>query len=209
MSYAASDAEAFESEGFESEAFGEYGEAARFGRGRSPRTASGRGLAPVPASSQSRNFVTYAALRQAMDKVGAQIKTNSDAIANVGNRLNTTATQLRREFEARKKDNDGLRNDINQKTSMLALLPLIMTPPVYTIPPNTQIGIDTATNAVVSTGANGLAINPPGTTIANALLPLLLIGGFGTGTGSSSSTGGMDNSMLLVMALVLANPPRT
>jgi hypothetical protein len=65
MSYAASDAEAYESEGFESEASGEYGEA---NRRRLPRTASGRGLAPMPQSQLSKNYVTYSALRQAMDK---------------------------------------------------------------------------------------------------------------------------------------------
>jgi hypothetical protein len=209
MSYAASEAEAFESEGFESEAFGEYGEAAGR-RGRTPRTASGRGLAPIPQTQQSRNFVTYAALRQAMDKVGAQIKTNSDAITAVGNRLNSTAASLRKEFDERKKDTDAIRGDINQKTSMLALLPLIMTPPTYTIPANTQIGVDTVNGNAVSTGANALAIQPPPTTIANALLPLLLIGGFSSSPSGTpgGGIGGMDNTMLLIMALVLANPAR-
>jgi hypothetical protein len=88
---------------------------------------------------------------------------------------------------------------------MLALLPLIMTPPTYTIPPNTQIGVDATTNAVINTTATGLSLAPPSTSISNALLPLLLVGGLG-GTSGSGSTGGMDNTMLLVMALVLANP---
>ena len=198
MSYAASDADAFESEGFESEAFGEYGEAAGR-RGRTPRTASGRGLAPM---QQSRNFVTYSALRQAMDKVGAQIKTNSDAITSVGSRLNTTAAQLRKEFDERKKDSDAIRGDVNQKVSMLALLPLIMTPPTYTIPTGTVVGATTTTAPI--------NISPPATSMTNALLPRLVVGGFGSSPGGGSgSSGGMDNTMLLVMALVLANPPRT
>ena len=203
MSYAASDAEAFESEGFESEAFGELGEAAR--RGRLPRTASGRGLAPAPQSQQSRNYVTYAALRQAMDKVGAQIKTNSDAISNVGTKLNSTAAALRKEFDERKKETDTIRNDTNQKVSMLALLPLIMTPPTYTIPSGAVIsGAMNAGNTQFTT-SQAFGISPPSTSMTNALLPLLLVGGLG-GTGGSGSTGGMDNTMLLVMALVLANP---
>jgi hypothetical protein len=195
--YGASEAEAFESEGFESEAFGEYGEAAN--RRRVPRTASGRGLAPRPQTQQSRNFVTYAALREAMDKVGAQIKVNSDAISAVGTRLNTTAAQLRREFTERKKDSDTIRNDVNQKVSLLALLPLLMPAPTYTIPATSIDGVNPV---------NPVPLQPPPTSIANALLPLLLIGGLGTSgsSGSSGSSGGLDNTTLLITALVLANP---
>jgi hypothetical protein len=204
--YGASEAE-FESEGFESEGFGESGEYAEANRRRLPRTASGRGLAPRPPTQLSRNYVTYAALRTATDKIGAQLKMNGDAIAAVGTRLNTTAAQLRKEFEDRKKDSDNIRNDLNQRVSLLALLPLLMPAPTYTIPPNTQIGVPDPTGATPNTftGTSGLAIQPPPASIANALLPLLLIGGLGT-SGSSGTSGGLDNTTLLITALVLANP---
>lgn len=204
MSYAASDAEAFESEGFKSEAFGEFGEA---NRRRLPRTASGRGLAPMPQNQQSKNYVTYSALRQAMDKVGAQIKTNSDAISGVGAKLNATAASLKKEFDERKKESDNIRNDTNQKVSMLALLPLIMSSPTYTIPGGTAVGVSGAAGTPVTIPAGGIAISPPSTSMTNALLPLLMVGGLG-GTSSSGGSGGMDNTMLLVMALTLANPSR-
>ena len=202
MSYAASDAEAYESEGFE------FGSFRRIRRGKSPSPAAHRvrpragAVAAKPAIEELRHLFRPA---PGHGQVGAQIKTNSEAISNVGAKLNATAAQLKKEFDERKKDSDNIRNDTNQKVSMLALLPLIMTPPTYTIPPNTQIGVDATTNAVINTTATGLSLAPPSTSISNALLPLLLVGGLG-GTSGSGSTGGMDNTMLLVMALVLANP---
>jgi hypothetical protein len=202
MPYESEAAEAFESEAYESEGIGEWGEAARR---RLPRTATGRGLATA-AQPQSRNFVTYSALRQALDKVGMQIKTNSDAITSVGVRMNSTAAALKKEAEDRKKEADTARGDINQKVSMLALLPLIMGPPTYTIPAGTAIGVDTVTNNPVAAPVGGLAIAPPPVGTANALLPILLIGGLG-GSGGTAA-GGMDTTMLLVLALVLANPGR-
>jgi hypothetical protein len=195
--YGASDAEAYESEGWESEAFGEFGEAAN--RRRLPRTASGRGLAPRPQTQQSRNYVTYAALRQVTDKFGAQLKMNGDAVTAVATKLNATAAQLRKEFDERKKDSDTIRNDFNQKLSLLTLLPLLMPAPTYTIPATSIDGVNPV---------NPVQLQPPPTSIATALLPLLLIGGLGTSgsSGSSGSSGGLDNTTLLITALVLANP---
>lgn len=205
MPYESEAAEAFESEAYDSESIGEWGEAAR--QRRLPRTASGRGLTTMP-QPQSRNFVTYSALRQSLDKVGMQIKTNSDAIGAVGTRLNSTAAALRKEADDRKKEAETSRGDINQKVSMLALLPLLIASPTYTIPAGTVIGTDSA-NGNVTAPAGGLPISPPPVSTANALLPILLIGGLGgSGTAGGTAPGGMDTTMLLVLALVLANPGR-
>src|SRR5215510_3217625 len=94
------------------------------GRGRSPRTASGTGLVPPRPSA---GYVTEARLEAALARVGAQIKTNSEAIAGVNTRLSAVSvdvsgqsTKLKKESEERKKDVGGLKNNVQ----MAALLPL-------------------------------------------------------------------------------------
>jgi len=186
------ESEAYESEGYESEAF-EWSEAAKK---KLPKTASGKGLGPTPPAS--KNYVTFSDLRTATDKIGTQLKTNSDAITAVGAKLNTTAASLRKEFDERKKENESLKKDVNGKVSTLALLGLLIPPPTYTVPANT-FG-----------NANPVQLTPPPTGMLNALLPVMLVGGFGgSGSGGGFSLGGdggMDGSMLLALALVLSQP---
>jgi hypothetical protein len=163
----------------------------------------------MPPSQQSRNFVTYSALRQAMENVSTQLKQNAAAINTVSSKVDSTAAALRKEADDRKKAASTSSGDINQKVSMLALLPLLIAPPTYTIPQGTQIPVQPAVGGALpqaTVPAGGIALNPPPVSTTNALLPILLIGGLG-GTGGTAP-GGMDTTMLLVMALVLANPGR-
>jgi hypothetical protein len=185
------ESEAFESEGYESEAF-EWSEAAKK---KLPKTASGKGLGPTPPPS--KNFVTFTDLRSATDKIGTQLKTNADAITAVGAKLNTTTANLRKEFDERKKENDALKKDVNNKVSTLALLGLLVPPPTYTVPANT-FG-----------NTSPVQLAPPQTSMLNALLPVMLVGGLGgSGSGGLSlgGDGGMDGTMMLALALVLSQP---
>jgi hypothetical protein len=180
------------SEGYESEGIGEWSEAARGGR-RGPRTATGKNLAPAPVS---KNFVTFTDLRTALDKVGGQLKTNADAIGAVSAKLASTTANLKKEFDERKKDMESARKNTDSKVQMLALLPLLIQPPTYTIAQNAfSAGVPSAP----------VPLNPPAAGMLNALLPLLLVGGFGGSGGLGGGTdGGMDGTNLLVLALVLS-----
>ena len=183
------ESEAFESgEGYESEAWNEWAEAAKK---KAPKTASGKGLTPAPPTS--KNYVTFTDLRSAMDKVGGQIKTNSDAIAAVHGKL---AASLKKEAEERKKDIAAAQRDTNSKTQMLAILPLLLGSPSYTIAPG-------AIDGTLPTSA--VTLNPPPTSTLNALVPFLLIGGMGSSPAGTPDTGGMDNTMFLALALALQN----
>jgi len=191
-SYESEAAELFEN--IESEGIPEWLEAVRR---RGPSTASGKGLAPTPPS---KNVVTFTDLRTAMDKVGAQIKTNSDAIGAVSTKLAATAASAKKDHEERKKEGETFKKDVNGKVMTLALLPLLMQPPTYTIPANTA-GIG---------NANPIPLAPPQTSMVNALLPLLLVGGLGGSGGGlgGGGDGGMDNTMVLALALMLSQQPR-
>lgn len=148
-----------------------------------PSTASGTGL--VPPKPQA-GYVTEARLQAALARVGAQIKTNSDAIKAVNNRANAISTEqarqtaaLKKEVEERKKDTARLAS----QSQLLALLPLLQTPKfvqlsaaVDNIPANAKVLLD---------GGDSL----------NTLLPLLLVGGLGSGTGLGSGGGGADTGM--------------
>lgn len=167
-------------------------------RGHRPRTASGRGL--VPPRPQA-GYVTEARLEAAMAKVGAQIKTNSDAITGVNARLGTLSgyvsgqsTKLKKESEERKKDVSGLRNNVQ----MAALLPLLSKPSTKSI--NQKI-------EGTELEANDKVLVDKGDSLT-ALLPIIMLGGMGgSSDGSSSgSAGGFggDSSMMLVLALALS-----
>src|SRR5436305_6966668 len=96
--------------------------------GSRPSTATGTGLAPPRPQV---GYVTEARLEAALARVGAQIKTNSDAIQAVNSRANTISDNvaahtaaLKKEMEERKKDTARLAS----QSQLLALLPLLQTP---------------------------------------------------------------------------------
>ena len=146
--------------------------------GSRPSTATGAGL--VPPRPQA-GYVTEARLQAALARVGAQIKTNSDAIKVVNDRTSAiTAEQarqtaaLKKEAEERKKDSARLAN----QAQLLTLLPLLQTP--KTVQLSTAVDNLPAGTKVLVDGGDSL----------NTLLPLLLVGGMGSGTGLGSGSGG-------------------
>jgi hypothetical protein len=139
--------------------------------------------------------VTQTQLQTSLAKVGAQIRTNSDAIKSVSNRVSSQSVLLTKEVRARKRETDQLKKDLNQTRQMTAILPLLSKPSsVELLSTSTK---DSSTPRVLVESSDTLS----------TLLPLMLMGGMG---GSSSGGGGMfgggdDNSMMmLVLALTLA-----
>jgi len=186
--------EALESD--ESDESDELAERLRRRRYRPPTTAPGRGLVPPKPSAA---YVTEARLEAALARVGAQIKTNSDAIKAVNDRVSSFSAEQARQASALKKETEERKKDTARLASQAqssALLPLLITPkfrqiaqPVDTLQSGDKVLID---------GGDSLSL----------LLPLLLGGGLGTGTGLGTSSGGGETGsmggidpLLLVMLL--------
>lgn len=150
-----------------------------------PKVPSGQGLyKPRP----NGNYVTQVQLKSAMDRVGAQIKTNADATKAVNTRVNVVNDRVDKEAATRKKENAELNKKI-KKGQEASLLPLLL-----------QKAPETETKTI-STTVNGVATNVDVVTkvkqSSDNLLPLLLIMGMGGGSGSD------DNSMgLMAIALL-------
>lgn len=160
-------------------------------RFRPPRTPTGRGLfRPRPKAE----YVTQVQLQAAMDRVGAQIKANGDAVKQVNTRLNTIGTRIDDEAAARKKETAALRNDL-KKGRELSLLPLLMqkAPTVETKSEKVQLQVGSST--VEREFLTGVTVKQS----TDILLPLVLIMGMGD---SGKSTD--DNSMLLILAVMMS-----
>lgn len=168
--------------------------------GSRPSTATGTGLAPPKPQA---GYVTEARLEAALARVGAQIKTNSDAIQAVNSRANTISDNVAAQTAALKKETEERKKDtarLASQAQLLALLPLLQTPKtvqlsraVDNIPANTKVLVD---------GGDSL----------NTLLPLLLVGGSGSGTGLGSGSGGGDTGSMggldpLLLVLLLGRRP--
>jgi len=182
-----------ELEGFEWDESDESDE--RSGRGRrgrrSPQTASGTGLSTPRPNSQ---YVTQTQLQTALAKVGAQIKTNSDAIKSISSRVSAQAEMLSKEVVARKKKTDELDKGLRQTREMSAILPLLSKPktvqlsaaavPAGTTPPRAFVDSDDT---------------------LSLLLPMMLMGGMGgSGSGGGGMFGGGDDNSMMMMMMVLA-----
>jgi hypothetical protein len=165
-------------------------EAARsWSRPRAPKTASGRGLyAPRPQTQ----YVTQAQLQTALAKVGAQVRTNSTAISQIGGRAAAAAAAAKKESLDRKKDVTAVKSNLSQTQQMAAIMPLLTQPksvgPVTGVP-----GVPEGSKVLVDSGTS------------NLLLPLLLMTSVGDSGGSGGGLlgGGSDNSNMLMLALVL------
>lgn len=169
-----------------------------FGRRPPPRTAPGTGLATGPRPSTQ--FVTQTQLQTALAKVGAQIKTNSDAIKTVSDRVSTQADLLGKEVVARKKKTDELERGLRQTRELTAILPLLSRPK----------SVQLANNATVPAAAAGAAPKAlvESDDTLSFILPLMLLSGSGSGGGGGmfggGGSGGDDSSMMmLVLALTL------
>lgn len=161
-------------------------EAAEARRWTPPKRASGSGLYKPPVKMNGAG-VSQTQLAAAMARVGDQLKQNSAAVSTVNSRVNAVSG-------AEKKDNEKREKDVkstNEKLQLLTLLPLLIPPPTYTVP--------------TGGATEGTVLKADATSTTNALMPLLLMGGLGGGSGlGSSSDGGMDSTTLLILALVLS-----
>jgi hypothetical protein len=180
-------------EGFESES--EAAERAPFRRPSSVPSFR-------PRAPSAPTYVTQPQLEAALTRVDGKIKTVTDSSASVSARVAALHASSKKEAEERKKSVDTQSKDLNQKVQLLALLPLLIQSPSASNP-NVAGGnlLDGSGNAIT-------AVNVPSTNKLDAVLPLLLVSGLGSGGGGlfgggSDGTGGSDNSMML-LALVLA-----
>lgn len=158
--------------------------------GRAPRTATGKGLfKPRP---QTQN-VTQTQLQAAMARVGAQIKTNTDAIKTINARLATIAADQSKHLASQRKATDTLKKDLRQTREMSAILPLLTAPraPETVTLTEATAGLPAGTRVVV---------NPPAPDSMSTLLPLMLMSGSGLTGGSGGES---DGSNMLMLALLL------
>jgi hypothetical protein len=143
--------------------------------------------------------VTQTQLQTSLAKVGAQIKTNSDAITTVSSRVSTQSELLTKEVAARKKETDQIKKDLNQTRQMAAILPLL------SAPKSVQLAKGATDPATPAANQAPKALVESGDALST-LLPFLLLGGMGgSGGGGMFGSGGGDDStmMLLVLALTL------
>lgn len=172
----------------ESESESEAAEAR--GRSNVRRPSNQPSFRPRPAPSTPQ-YVTQTQLEAALTRSDGKIKTVADGVTQINTRLNGLAAAAKKEADERKKTLDAQNKDINQKLQLMAMLPVLTTPP--SVP-------------VKDTSNNTQNVLVSDTSSLNKLLPLLLvtgmggIGGFG-GSSDSSSDGG---SGMMMMALVLA-----
>jgi hypothetical protein len=166
-----------------------------------PPTSSGNGLYQQRPSGN----VTQAQLQTAMARVGAQIKTNSDAIKTLNARVATVssdqarhAAALRKEAADRKRETAALRNQV-QRASQNSLLLFLLTQPKTVGPTTTAdkvggVDVGVGTKLVVQQGDG-----------ASSLLPILLLagglggGGGGGGDGQASTNEGIDPLVAVAM----------
>jgi hypothetical protein len=176
-------------EGLESESESESeSEAAQKSRWPTPRGATGAGLYR-PRVTSAGPPVSQVQLQALTGRISDQLKKNSGAIATVNNRVNTVNTSEKKDNTDRKKDLKA----INEKIQLLSLLPLLIKPKTQTITADTA-GLTKDSKVLVDSGDT-----------LSALLPLLLVGGLGSGGLATGSEGGsMDGSMLLILALALS-----
>lgn len=181
---------------------------ARRRRGRQPvRVARPSTYVTPRAPAGQQQYVTEAQLQAALARVGAQIRTNSTAIRQVNGRADTLANDQRRQVAAQRRENGAIRRDVRQTRELAAILPLLTPRPQ-------SVALSTA---VANLPQGERVVVDRGTDTLSSLLPILLLGGLGgsspspSGNGAGAGTGsegGMDQSMLLVLALVLGQQGR-
>jgi len=183
----------------EYEAIGELeseSEAAERARFRRPTGAPSFRPRPSPAAPM---YVTQMQLEAALTRVDGKIKTVTDSAAAVSARVAALQTSAKKEVDDRKKAFDTQGKDVNQKIQLLALLPLLLKAPTATGPQTAGAALRDEDGKVIG------AVSVPSTSSLDAVLPLLLVSGFGgTGGGLSLGTDSGGDSSLLLLALVLA-----
>lgn len=176
--------ELFEGTG-EWESESEAAEARGRGNVRRPSSQPSFRSRPAPGTPQ---YVTQTQLEAALTRSDGKIKTVADGVTQINTRLNGLAVAAKKEADERKKTLDAQSKDINQKLQLLAMLPVLTTPPAANV------------------GVGGVPVLVPDTSSLNKLLPLLLVTGMGGtgGFGGGSDGAGDSGSSMMMLALVLA-----
>ena len=190
--------EAFESfEGWESES--EAAEARAPIRKPSSQPSFRPRPAPAPPSAP-QNFVTQLQLEASLARSDGKIKTVADGVSTIQARLAALAAASKKEVDERKKSGDTQGKDLNQKSQMLALLPLLIKAPTIKNPQDS-----TGQPLQYPGGAPITEISAPDNSTMDALLPLLLVTGMG-GTGGLNFGGDAsgDGGGMMMLALILA-----
>lgn len=184
------EAEALEMEGFE-EGEAEFAEAA-------PRRPNLRSSF-VPRTFGQQPPVSQGQLQTALGRVDSNLKKVADVEASINSRVSSLSAAAKKETAERKKAIDTQVKDLNQKLQLLALLPLLITPPSVAL---------ASGNALLGPGKDLAAVSVPDSNKLDAILPLLLVSGLGGGTGSGGGglfgDGSGSDGSLLLLALVLA-----
>jgi hypothetical protein len=157
-------------------------------RGRTP--ARPRQYTPPAAT---KGYVTNAVFQTALDKVRADVATNARGIAHVGSQHDALSKRTRAEVKSIRAEITRTRDETRNTLQMLAILPLL------------SAGGSTQAEAPGGTGTVTVSTPPDS---MSQVLPLLMLSGFGgtSGSGGSSSGGGMDSGMMLMVALMSAQP---
>jgi hypothetical protein len=191
--------EAFEASEWESESESESEAAEAAGRKPPKRPSSQPSFRPRPAPGAQAQYVTQTQLEAALARSDGKVKTVADGVSTINARLASLAAMAKKEAETRKKSVDTGNKDLNSKLQMLALLPLLVTPPT-----TQKVSVVGAT-LQDETGKTINHLVKPDKSSLDALLPLLLVSGMGSPGASGIGLGGdgSDGSMMM-LALVLA-----
>jgi hypothetical protein len=188
------EAEAFDMEGLDEGEAAEFAEAA-------PRRGPRIGSSFAPRSFGQQPPVSQGQLQAALGRVDGNLRKVSDVETAISSRVSSLAAATKKETADRKKALDAQVKDLSEKLQLLALFPLLLQAPTLS---NPQAGgqplKDGSGNVITS-------ISAPDPSKLDAILPLLLVSGMGTstGTGGGGLLGGDGGGgSLLLLALVLA-----
>lgn len=173
-------------EDYEASDFEDWPEAGDWSEARKKRAPTPQKYAPPAAN---KGYVSNATFQTSMDKVRADVAANRTAITNVGSRVDTLSKRTQAEVKKAREQTTRDRDTTASTLQMLAILPMLSTGGTVKVP--------------AADGSGPVAVETPPNTMTE-VLPLLMLSGFGgtTGSGGSSSTGGMDSGMLLAVALI-------
>lgn len=149
-------------------------------RVRAGKTARGKGYSPPRPSDRP---VTQTQFRSAMERIGRDIRQNSESLKKVTAQINKNNARMASESSRQDKEIANLKKEIKKQgeTSMLLTL---LTPTPKLVAANPTAAVNTAGDV-----AGAVKVSPP-----DILLPLLLTGGLG------GSGGGDSNNTLLLLA---------
>jgi hypothetical protein len=166
---------------------------------------------PRPTGGAS-NVVTQTQLEAALARVDKKISTVAEGISTINARLASVTNLAKKEVVSRKKAEDSQGKDVQQKMTLLSLLPLLTQPRRAEGATVTVAALNTPT-PVNFTDHAGQPINNARPVIGDrnqqldTILPLLLVGGMGSVPGSDGSSSSDNTLMLLALALAFARPP--